>query len=434
MKKRLVSFAMALVFLCMAFSSCGKTETPEREMVITQGHDFFWNDLYFYVNRTVMDDKNSTTLKYINLKTDDTVGVPVYGDLLNEGGDPFNPKAQEFGRSLASSVIVLVDEEATEKNGGIPVLIAALPFEMAEDKGTGEYHYRLVSYNMGTGKMDILCENIGSHIVTIALYRENIYFIQVTGFPKQQDVNIYDPSNELDEYKNLKDALYVLPKEGGKPKKVPLSIDEARFDLCCTWKGKIYLQTEEANRIYRYDIETQETEPVCNVTPKGDPLRLSLLFIGGYVYYEGNEQVIPKEGYHDSWSYTLYRQPLERMQDLNEKNGEVVLQNIGGLRRYQNGTKILYDNFSDGHPFLTSQRDFSVLRWYDTETKETGIVFDHSDKQGIFWMVSEISDDYIIMSSCYEDFEDYWLECIFDRKTGERRELEDNQWKYEMPK
>ena len=83
---------------------------------------------------------------------------------------------------------------------------------------------------------------------------------------------------------------------------------------------------------------------------------------------------------------------------------------------------------------MTLQSNFSVLRWYDTETKETGIAYDFSDKQGILWDVSAIRDDYMIISSFKEDFEDYWRECFFDRETGERWELEDNQGKASFEK
>ena len=68
-----------------------------------------------------MKDENSMTFKYINMKTEDITGAPVYSDAFAEGGDPFNPREEEFGISLVDRMSAIMDEEATEKNDGIPV-------------------------------------------------------------------------------------------------------------------------------------------------------------------------------------------------------------------------------------------------------------------------------------------------------------------------
>ena len=418
MKKRIASLAMALVFLCMAFSSCGKTEPREREMVISKGDYFLWHDLYFYLSPTVEDDWESMTLKYFNILSDGSSGVPVYSDPFNGGGDPFSPKANNS--SLAIYMMVLVDEEATEKNGGIPVLIVALPFKDPEETEKGALHYRLASYNMGTGKLDILCEDIGSDIGTIALYGENIYFIRATS--KNAEKNIYDMINGTVDIEN---TLFALPKEGGEPKKVPLSIDEARFDLCCTWKGKIYVRTGGTNRIYRYDPKSERTELACNITSEIDPGWLEpILYVNGYVYYKENKKTITKDGYNDSFTFDLRRKPLEGSKEPGEEEGEVVLRDINAWI-LQSENKIFYFDAFDGNPFEKMQYDGSVLRFYDTDTGKSGIVYDYSDKKGIRRTVYEINEKYAVVNVAVENSEEVSKTIVINLQTGEQREIED---------
>ena len=412
MEKRLIFLAMIFVFLCTLFSSCGENAIPEREMSLSKGKYFIWNDLYFYIGRTVMDDEDSTTMKYVNMKTKDTVGAPVYGNAFVEGGDPFNPKNLEFGSSLASLVNVMIDEEATAENDGIPVLLALLPFELPDDDTT---YRRLVSYNMATGQMKVLCENIGEGAMSFGRYGDTIYYTQFIG-----EMDDFTP--EL----TGETAFFRLPIEGGEPERIPLPEENVYLTMECSYKGKIYLESDDGECIYRYDLLKQSTERVCSFYTKNERKNEPLFYIDGYVYYKENQREVPKEGYDDELVVDLYRQPLDSLKDLTEENGELVLKDIL-FNCWNNGKKIYYTKAGDGNPFLTLQSDYSVLRWYDIETKETGIVFDYSDKQGILWIVSVISDDYMIISSFKEDFEDYWRECIFDRKTGERWELEDKQ-------
>ena len=410
---------LALVFLCSTLFACGNTANSDREMVISNTYTFLWHDLYFYVAPAVESDKESGTLKYYNTLAEGEHGIPVYNDPFNEDGDPFSPKSS-YGSSLATSTKVLIDEDATEKNNGFPVLIAALPFERPEDVDTGTFHYRLVSYNMGTGEMKILCEDVGEEVKTIGLYRDSIYYIGVSETIEDFVTGAGDIEN----------ALFVLPKDGGTPKKLPLSIDDTEFSLECTWKGKIYLRTAGKRLLYRYDPETGDAELVSKITNNINQLYLlePIYYINGYVYYKGNEHVITKEGYSDMRAYDLYRQPLDNLQELNEKNGELILQNIDG-RILQGDTKLFYYNVSDGNPIGTWQTDYSIMYCYDVFTKKIELVYDHSKMQGIDWTVWHANDTYVVMDTAKEEGGDYWRNSIVNWYTGERWEIGDVGWR-----
>ena len=395
MKKRLVSFAMALVFLCMMFSSCGKTETPEREMSISQPDPVLWRGLLFYSARSVENDENSTTLKYRSFKSEETVGAPVYSDLFVEGGNPFK---------VTGIISILVDEEATEKNDGIPVLLAALPSGMMEN---GEESHRIVSYNMANGKMEVLCDNIGNSLISFALYGDRIYYTQFTG---EYGAMIEKPEGE---------ALFSFPRSGGKPEEIPLSIEGARFDFKCSNKGKIYFETEGPGRIYSYDVTDGTTRLLGKFEKKNQPL----CYDGEKVYYRGNVRSISTEDGKDLTVYDLYSQPLESMKDFTEENGEQVLRELA-YYPLSDGKKIYYESAADGDPVSTVLTNHSILRWYDTETKESGIVFDYS-AGGEFIKCFLINDNYLFLVS-FNGGKHF----LTDWKTGEQRKIEDLSWSW----
>ena len=114
---RILSLALAMLLLggaCLVLPACGGGSGSKSgdELVLSSRGFFIYRDLYFYEALTDKEDydRKTETFKYINLASDETVGVPVYSDAL--GQDPFVYEHKNGVRSLVEHVVL--DEKATE--------------------------------------------------------------------------------------------------------------------------------------------------------------------------------------------------------------------------------------------------------------------------------------------------------------------------------
>ena len=256
----------------------------------------------------------------------------------------------------------------------------------------------------------MLCENIGNRVDSFGLYGDTIYYTQLKG---EIDILTIKTNGEC--------SLFSLPKTGGKPEQL-FTTKNDNLELHTSWKGKLYLQAYDTHQIYRYDPAKKTAEAVSKFKKESE----YSLYVGGYVYYRGNVHVLKKEGYMDLTVFDLYRQPLENLKDLTEENGELILEDLCRAERTF-GKNFCYIKADECNPYWEAQFDRSIVHYYNTETKESGIIYDYSDTRGVMWIMYDVGEEYFLISSSDEKFNPVWQKSIVNRKTGERREIEDWQ-------
>ena len=379
------------------------TENTSKETVIAEHNDLYcasstcyYNNLYF--SSAAVEGESIYTLKYIDFSWEALVGEPVIKDLTEGQTDPFSEIKMHHDR-------ILIDEEATKNNNGIPVLIVA-------HNVTSEYSVLNTAFftvNTATGQTAVLYdpqEDLSNDLYNgFALCGDYIYFSRFLG-------------NKSDYYRIGDYGYYRLPKSGGDPERLPFPIEETRqFAFRYSYGGKLYLQCNETGKVYRCNPDLSDIEIVWQSELESVPH----FYADGYVYFKSNFRAIPQNQQNKTFSeyFDYCRKPIGRM---SEDEFEVVLKDIVYVlpQRYPSEDMIYYEDYSDFQ--VRSQFPLrNILHSYNLKTGENDVVYDYSDQNEPRYIPIFCSNDYLHV--LVYDHPEYKGNYIINRKTGEVKKV-----------
>ncbi|MBQ8216145.1 MAG: hypothetical protein IJZ33_07785 [Clostridia bacterium] len=382
MKKRILSFVFALISVLFCFSGCSKTNKTEpsapsdiesatvtdqeslpvpvipEDRFLSAGYGgYFFNNVFYYYDFT------KSTLCYQNLNNVQKQPLPVYNNFLAEASE--NPFANGSGR------ILLVDEQATAKNNGLPVLIVVsekIFTETIDNKPVRKEINRLVSYNTGTGKMTVITDELGESIYSFYLYGDTIYFIQFEG----EEVGY---------------VHYTVNKNGGTPKKMDFP-EAGRSSLLGVVDGKLYSFAWDYGRLYRSDLNYENRELLLEDLPS---VKMPPCIFNGYLYYTGQTEV--DEVFEKEFAVVdVLRKPLT---DLSGE-GELIAEKVYVASWGVNGEQIFY--YSTAYAVF-ERNDVNYLKKllvFDTRSGKTNTVYDLSENPLQTKSLHTMSDDWLV--------------------------------------
>lgn len=398
--KRLIALIIVLnltISLVFTFASCGSKDDSGQELTVSTGFCSFGN-YYFYSARKTKDTGRKT-VKYAFFPQLEDRGIPIYNDFFGENEDPF----EGLDRCL-----ILADRDATEKNGGLPVLIIA--YQIPENAiGETNYDYRLVSFNTGNNSLTVIDENIGSAIFEIALYGDTIYYSRFEG-----DVEGIGSMQSAD----ADFGVYAISKNGGKTKKLQFP-DNSFFSFRCAYNGKIYLESTVLEKAFRCEPDLTDPEPLPAYSSDCQPWKYS----GGWLYYKTNFRKTEIDGVEAEY-FDLCRKPLDKIENAR---GELVLENVQKLYDL-NDNEVYYTGLSDvmivndysGRPCISN----NLVKWKKLSSEAQGVVFDNRNDPVVHscWLITE---KYYMISKW--DISNLNIE-VYDRESGEKRIITDLLW------
>lgn len=336
----------------------GVIEPHEKEpsdFVIGLWTGAIWGDSIFYS----CINGSSREIRYQNIRDVGTTGLPLYADVLSF--DAFTMDTLPF---------MLIDEAATVKNGGMPVLI------IAYGKGRqNDYRFRIVSFNTLTNKVTVIQENI-SRVMSLALYRDTLYYTT------EEDEEIGRLLHKI----NLDGSGYST-----------LGDFDRVVDLSLGWvdDGVVYYSDGVTGEVFQCDADLKNSRLLFKV--ENVPLESIIKFVSdGYIYYRENRS--PDDLYKAGF---ILRRPLDDIE-----KSEVFLENVAG------------DMFDGKLLYMYSETGWDVLYEYDPKTGETCIVYDVRD-QGLDLAYSMYSERYLICETYGDSRNDIYYLC-FDLETGEQ--------------
>jgi len=358
--KKLISLTLALITLLLALASCTPTqgtapsatpsavptETPTQsnnnsEQFALGSSRYIYNSFVYYKTAKYSDFFNDT-LKYVNLKNPNTKGVLLYNDTFG-GEDPFN---------RVDDAYIMVDEDATRDNGGMPILIIALTTNDTEN--LQHLNFKIVRFDTATNKTTTIFEDKKSseYLDGACLVGDTIYFKKWT-------------RNDKMEYKY---SYFSINKHGGEVQKYNFKL-QTETEFLGYHKGKLYLKDIVSNTVIATDLAFSSYETL-----------ISYEFIGmqpyvseGYLYYTDNPREIEKDGLKLKVG-DIFRHSLE---DFKNTETELVLENVAGAAG--NGKYIIFGSADEAELYAYATiviNNRPILRLYNIETKENTIVSD----------------------------------------------------------
>ena len=369
--EKIIALLLALVSVLMCFASCSntpdtiKTSNPStnnpnyvpptsmEEKFIQSDLSVVYNGFYYYTGKTESGTLGSpSTIKVQNLKKLLPEGVQLYSDPLGNE-DPFLTKYPKYE--------IIVDEEATQKNGGMPVLLISMDYESDElDDNTVIWKYKIVSYNTANGIMKTIIDDV-EQLQKFYLYNGQIYCVSRTWDKKTE--NTEDP-------KRIYHVL-VMDKDGSNKKEYMLEEKNVCPMLLGVYKGKLYF-TQNHN-ILSSDLDFNNSKIIindieCNFTP---------VFAGGYMYYMGNYRDIEVDSYIVKNCHDLLRRPLDNI--LDKCFEEVVLEKIYDFFGCQQSNLYVYKTINDTQIIEKNSRKWisgACTHIFDINTGKSELLFD----------------------------------------------------------
>lgn len=352
-----------------------------------------WNGIYFYVPYGKSADK---TLMWCDLRQEDPEPIPLYSDFFGED-DPFTGFSPTGFR-------ILPDEAATRENNGMPVYIIAYNRSVLID-GERTSHYRLVSFNTADNQLTVLNEDIGAGLEEIALYGDTLYYSKlIENSGSLIDDFLYDENSEKTENRK-KFGVFAMPRTGGKAVRYNFP-EDAPFFIRGVCDGKLCIESEQLQRVYRCDPDFSNAELIYSYTNE-TPV---VAFIDGYLFYkEKNDRQpdFPEEVLSHLSSirvFDLYKKPLDQFET---SKAELVTRDV--LRtEWFGGNTILFETLEELSLYHYSYRidneehdeymdAGAVFRFLNAPKNETGILFDfRSENQQFYTLLIADSDNYVL--------------------------------------
>jgi len=388
--RKIIALLLALLSVLMCFASCSNTPdmtdtadtnkpsyinpTSVEEKLISSKLAATYNSFYYYIGRVNANEPGSdTTIKFQNLRNLYDEGVQLYNDPLGDE-DPF--------RQNLPNLQMLVDEEASAENGGMPVLIIGIRYAKIDLEGDNRILlYRIVSYNTASGKLTTLAEEV-EELKDFYLYKNKLYCVGRT----------WDYTNP-EEPERVYNVL-MMDKDGKNKKEYVLEEKNVCPYLIGVYKGKMYFS--QNHNILRSDLDFENSEIIiddikCNFTP---------VFAGGYMYYQGNNRDIEVDSYTVKNCRDLLRRPLSDI--LNKESEEVVLEGIYRFMRYQIN---LYTYCTINEIQIINKNDkktisHSCTHIFDIYTGASKLLFDFRDTNtDQTYFVSFLSEEFYVRQS-----------------------------------
>ncbi|MBR2635365.1 MAG: DUF5050 domain-containing protein [Clostridia bacterium] len=256
----------------------------ENEFTRSAGECIYRN--YFFYTGT---ENGKYYLRYQDLNHVAEKGHPWVDDALaSEGEKPFQYIAKNF---------FLVDEAATSRNEGHPILIIYYRYNV--DGRPGAYGYRLSKFDTLTDKETVILENPPGGLIGFMLYKNTIYYTVNEG---ADGYSKYSVNTDGSDHKQIRKA----------------SLDFENIHLI--YDDKIYYSKGTGKQLYRSNLDFTEEEYLLDHDSHSGE------FVSeGYYYYcdRAGEMKVPG-GDRIISTYNLYRRPLSDW----KREGELVLENV----------------------------------------------------------------------------------------------------------
>jgi len=401
MKNKIIALTLALIILLIALTSCMTQSTYDN----SSGDEFdkfagylFYNNFFYYKGKVEPESNDYTlTVKYHNLDNMQKYGLPLYSDFLGTEDDPFkDATGQQFA----------LDKKATAENNNIPVILIVQRY--GKDPETEDFLYEILSFNTATNKITVIADEIPDISGTVYLKDDYIYFHRFIGKKPSEDGYDENAENGL--------FLFKMSKLDGKTQRFDVDRDHSIF-LYSEYNGQIYFR--KADCLYRSDSNFDNIELLLKF-----PSQLRVW--KGYAYYAIWDT---KDINGNEYTYcNYYRRPLEDI--FNDSKEELVLENVFVTIRYYNDTLYYYQEedlaFAKENRYEeTLIKYFKKCYFYNTETGQTGVLYDFSNTERKKITLDYFSDNYYIITYAIElddpnDLLGYdYKKILVSRKTGQ---------------
>lgn len=360
-----------------------ETFTPDNLIdpkISVSNHQCVYNGMYFYT------PEYGGALSYQYIESMSEQGNEVISNWTGEGKNPFE-------KLYLGQYEMMIDETATEANGGVPVIIVAYkpPYDIELDNKIR--HYRLVSYNMATKELTVITENMGDGDCAF------FYLIDDTFY--------YFMDDSLDSDDPFPIKIHTIKKDGEQHRELPRPFSTVYHKMIMdVQNNKIYFKSlNKQNK-----LEILVTDLSFKSVKKLTEINHFIAYIDdGYLYYPDNINPITVEGIQ-STICNIYRKPLD---DFDNAKAELVLENVHNM--VKNGSSIIYstkDDLVSKESVFTPYLAYNAIRIYNIDTKESSIVVDNSKIENPGYESFNHYGDYI-------RFTDVNGECFVNLKTKE---------------
>lgn len=298
-----------------------KTKEYPNEFHLT-GSPFIYNNFVYYLSANY--DNHTFILKYQDLNDIQEYGTPVYN----------NPEDDEnlFGGLQCQ---MLVDEEATDENNGIPVLIIGV--SGVDYTGTTNYYTQIYRFNQKTNELkQIFNEQKKLRLDGMCLYGDTLYF---KGFYRNSQ-------NTEDTYH----VYYSVNKNGGKATKH--SFTGYVSEYLGIYKDTMYFYDSISGDIIVTDLNYENERTLTNIATQSISV-MKPLICGEYIYYTANLTQTEREGCKIISGDICRRSLVNLMEELVVK---------GVSKAYVSGDNIIYGLESE------ATVETVTFKFYDKET------------------------------------------------------------------
>lgn len=342
---------------------------PDTKYFAMSNANYIYDDVFIY---TEHDENWNKYLKYQRIEDMVEGGHSIYSTTV----------APEDDIILNSfSIAYIVDKEATEKNGGSPVLIIAL--ERIGTKSDSS-SFRIISFNTATNEMTTIVDEKQADVSMgpLFMYDDTIYYMIST-------INIENPNKEYGKICSVK-------KDGSEHKEFPTKYSTFP-SILSIYKDKIYYipDIEKNPYVYASDLNFENAEKLMKVerTPAIND---------GYIYYSDNKRNVVIEGVTTEIT-NVYRR---RIDNIKSSTKELLVENVFNFR--VSGSYIVYNYKEDlvkidglFSPYLSPY----TLRSYDINTGESSTLITTAPKpESIINIMSSTKSGYIFFSSGDKEF------------------------------
>ena len=361
--KRLFAMLLAACMTCsclILFVSCREKDPPPtfEEGIYERGgagERLFRNYFFYYDNNQI---------KYQMLDDPQPGGLPIYGDTLSGTDD--NP----FWDMTAKTPYIFVDEQATQENNGVPVLLIIYQYFHITTKKDG---WKLGSFDMATNRLTVIKDDFESNVLDPGIYGNWLFYS--TREPEQGTIlhRMRTDGSDLCSMKNP---------------------EKKYFRMQGVYQNKIYYQDYAKGTLYcadwNFENETYLFEGISGPT--------HVFVANGYAYYLAHAQKQQINEQHSTSSYDLCRRSVT-----DPSKEETVLSNV--INGQAHGSAFYYNPLDSYKSFTfdgTDAHNYGAgdLYLYDTVTGESRLVYSTGEEPIMIYMRAR-SEQYVMLRESY---------------------------------
>lgn len=389
--KKIISFILAVLIIASAclLPSCKKDdENKDPETPITEEKkDRYVTGRFMYA--TAYKDTVIFTLEFTYNYIEDPLdyALPIFNTTVaGKNDDPFEG---------ANGYKIIFDEKETDENDGIPVIYVCCKNEIRVS-GRWVEAYPILKFNMATGIVTSVVEDVGHSTVQFAKYGDRLYY----------EVNTDDGGRNI----------YSVKTDGSDMRMLENPNNEL-FRMETIADGRLYF-TSLFGTLYSCDCKDLSDVKYLR---KVSSYEVTVCSWNGDIYYAKAKHTVKVQGDEKLTvgAYDIYRAPAD-----DPENEELFIKDVTRANMF--GERYLYYTAANSIILGEDLVDvgWGVLYEYNADTKETREVYNMMGKKYHSKFPVFVTDEYIIFKCRDERVHEYnYYYTAMSIATGEEKRI-----------